>query len=160
MSESIQQLPFYLLDLMAVTEVAPSVVRPGVSLALGFFIGLVLWGVAVERESVWDVLRMGFGVSFGILLGFPVWVHIGTRLGTLFESRFRDWLVLGGGLGITFGAGAWLITAILTGRLNGPFLLPIEGLRLPLALGLWTSVPLGVGVGVGRAARSKGSGSE
>lgn len=119
------------------------IVTLGGALALGFGAGVLFWGVLAEGAGIGPVLRTAVGVSVGVFVGFPVWTQIGLRLHSVADRRFgtAGIAIL---LGVTFGAVMSLSAAIVMGRLDTGLLAALTGFRLPIVLGLWNSLLVGL----------------
>lgn len=119
------------------------VVTLGGALAPGFGAGVLLWGVLADGAGIEPVLRTAVGVSVGVFVGFPVWAQIGLRLRSVADRRFgaTGIAIL---LGVTFGAVRSLCAALVTGRLDTDLLTALTGFRLPIVLGLWNSLLVGL----------------
>lgn len=129
------------------------VVTLGGALALGFGAGVLFWGILAEGAGIGPILRTAAGVSAGVFVGFPVWVQVGLRFRSVADRRFGT-AGIATVLGVTFGAVMSLSAAIVTGRLESDLLTALTGFRLPIVLGLWNSLLLGLFYGL-RSSKSR-----
>ena len=107
----------------------------------------ILADSAVYGELDWRGAALyALGVAAGVLIGFPVWRRAGRRLGSWFDRRTRNAILLGlaAGIALVLALWAWWSVQSLPAPGAAPWL---PDAVAAMVLGLWNAFLLGIGWG-------------